>query len=463
VRPIEVLLLLLTCAGVARVLTPWRRIPAVALVVGGATLAAFGAHLLLERPRWQLLPAYAIALASVGLAASDGLRPCEASRRRAPAACAVALTLLGGALGWALPVVELTAPSGPYAVGTTTTTLVDAHRDDPYRAGGEPRRLALQLWYPAEEGAAPGRSAWIDEPRAFASAAAAWLDLPAFALSHLGLVSAHATRDAPAAAGTRPVVLYAHGWSGFRNIHSTQMESLASHGYVVAAVDHVPGALASVYPDGEVVPIDPAALPSDVGEDEYQDASERLVDTFADDLSSTLDHLREDPALAGRIDRGRVAMIGHSTGGGAAILACARERTCRAVVGYDPWVEPLPDDAVGAGLDRPLLSLRSEEWVGNGNDRRLRRLHAASDASSAPVAIAGATHGDFTLLPMLTPLSSRLGMSGPTGGETIHEIVDDWTVAFLDHHLRDDPDDPVESPPDHSQATVDRPLDGDDG
>jgi dienelactone hydrolase len=459
VRTIEVLLLVLACAGVARMLTPWRRYAPVAVVVAGTTLAAFAAHLALERPRWQLVPVYVVALATVGLAAADALRPCDPTRRRAPALCAVAFALAGAATGWALPVAQLTAPDGPYGVGTTTTTVVDDSRNDPYREGIQSRRLALQVWYPTAEGGATDPSPWIEEPGAFGSVAAAWLDLPPFALNHLGLVTSHATRDAPLATGNgRPLILYSHGWSGFRNVHSTQLESLASHGYIVAAVDHVPGALASVYPDGEVVPINPDALPSGVPEDEYEAASERLLRTFAEDLDSAMDHMLDWPEFAASIDRGRVAMIGHSTGGGAAILACGRSRACRTVVGYDPWVEPLPTETVGDGLDRPLLSIRSEEWVGNGNDTRLRRLHAASHESSAPVAIQGATHRDFTLLPMLTPLATRLGMSGPTGGETIHEIVDDWTLAFLDHHLRDDPDDPVASPPDHAEVRIDRPL-----
>jgi predicted dienelactone hydrolase len=461
VRAFEVLLLVLTCAGVARVLTPWRANALLAVGVGAATLTAFGAHLTLERPRWQLLPVYVVALAAVGLATADGLRPCGATRRRAPVVCAVLFALLGGAAGWALPVTQLSEPSGPYPVGTTTTTIVDDSREDPYRDDGAPRRLALQLWYPASVRAESAPSPWIEQPGELASVAAEWLDLPSFALGHLGLVTSHATRDVPIASGDgRPLVLYSHVWSGFRNVHSTQLESLASHGYVVAAVDHAPGSLAALHPGGEVVPIEPEALPTGVPEEQYEAASELLLTTFADDLGSVLAHVVDDERFDGRVDTRRIAMIGHSTGGGAAILACGREPGCHAAVGFDPWVEPLADEVVGQGLEQPLLSIRSEEWTGRRNDARLRRLHAASHEASAPIAIAGSTHRDFTLLPMLTPLAPRIGLSGPTGGAQIHRIVDDWTVAFLDHHLRGEPEDPLQSPPDHPEVTIDRSFGG---
>jgi dienelactone hydrolase len=455
VRPIEVLLLVLTCAGVARVLTPLRPRPAVAAGLGLATLGTLGAHLLVERPRWQLLPVYVVALASVALSAVDGLQRSEASRRRAPVLGAVLLALLGGAAGWALPVTELREPTGPMPVGTTSTTFVDEGREDPYGDGGEPRRLALQVWYPAAEGTVHDPAAWIDEPGPFASIAAEQLDLPAFALGHVGLVRTHATRDAPIAlGGPWPLVVYAHGWTGFRNVHSTQLESLASHGYVVAAVDHAPGALAALHPGGEVVPLEPDALPSGVPEQEYDEASRLLVDTFAQDMGSVVARVTGDGRFADRIDHDRLAMIGHSTGGGAAILACGRQPACRAVVGFDSWVEPLSDELVGQGLERPLLSVRSEEWTGGANDRRLRRLHAASHEASTAISIVGSTHRDFTLLPMLSPLAPRLGLSGPTGGEDIHRIVDEWTVAFLDHHVHAEVVEPMPDRPDHEEVTV---------
>jgi dienelactone hydrolase len=299
----------------------------------------------------------------------------------------------------------------------------------------------------------------VDEADRFGTVAARELALPSFSLGHLGLISSHATeevRGAAAAPASRPLLLYSHGWRGFRSIQSTLLESLASHGYVVVAVDHSHAALATVFPDGRVVPLDPRALPQGVPPEVREDAGEELVTTFARDLESVLGQLEVGiPAeVLATADLGRIGLIGHSTGGGAAILACSRIPGCTAVVGFDPWVEHLPDDLIGAGLDVPLLSVRSEEWVGHRNDRRLRRLHAATGAPEGLVALADVEHRDFTLLPMLSPLAAQMGFSGPVPGEVTHATVEDWTRRFLDHHLTGRGADPLSAPPRHEGARL---------
>jgi hypothetical protein len=155
-----------------------------------------------------------------------------------------------------------------------------------------------------------------------------------------------------------------------------------------------------------------------------------------------------------------VGLVGHSTGGGAAILACSTDPRCGAVVGYDPWVEPIPDKVIGSDLRVPLLSIRSEEWVGTGNDDRLRRLHAGSSGPEGRVSMEGIAHRDMTLLPLLSPLSGFLGLSGPLAGEEALHHLDRWTVTFLDHHLRGMGPDPLDRPPTEHRGALEKADDG---
>ena len=458
-RTLELLLLACTLVGVLRAASRWRHQSRLAAVIALATLGVLGAHLLLERPRWQLTTVYVVALVVAGVAVADVLRHREQVRRRSVTVTGLVLVLLGAALAWATPVAKLAEPRGPYLVGTTQAHIVDGTRDEPYESG--PRRdreLALQIWYPAAPDAGGEPAPWSPQPRGFAREAADTLGVPAFTLSHLALVRSHAIDDAPPAPGdARPLVVYSHGWTGFRTSQSPLLESLASLGFVVAAVDHTHGSLASAFPDGRVVGREASALPDDAPEEVFDEAAADLVETYADDLAAVLTHLRDGGALDGRVDLSTVAFVGHSTGGAAAILACDREATCEAAVTYDPWVEPLPDEVVGKGLDRPLLSLRSQEWVDGENDARLRRLHAASDeADDGLVAIEGATHRDFTVVPLLSPLVRLLDGGARTGVGSVHRIVDDWTVSFLDHHLRGARLDPLDDPPAHPETVVDR-------
>jgi dienelactone hydrolase len=460
VRPAELALLATVLAGVVRPSTRLAAQPLLATVSALAVVAVASVHLAVEGARWQLAPLYLVAAVVVAAAAIDVARPPLVGAGRRWWTALGLLAVVGGGAGWSLPVPTLPAPGGPLPVGTTVVSLEDADRLARYgSAPASPRELVLQVWYPADPDARVDFGPWVPAGAAFGREAADWLGLPAFTLDHVGLVRSHATTDAPATPqpGALPVVLYAHGWGGFRTIQSDLAEHLASRGYVVAALDHTHGAVATAFPDGEVVPIDPDALPAGAPSASYDLASQRLVETFAGDLAFLLDELEEGaiPALTGRLDLERVGVVGHSTGGGAAVQLCAEEPRCAAVVGFDPWIEPVPDAILGAGIDVPFLALRSEEWVGNANDARLRRLRASSSEPAVLVSVAGTTHRDVTLLPFLTPLSSQVGLAGPTSGVRTHALTAAWTDAWFDRHLRGSARDPATDPPPFDEATVD--------
>jgi predicted dienelactone hydrolase len=464
VRSIELLLVILVVLGALRPLTPWRRDAAGALVLAVTTLVVTLAQLIGEHPRWQLLPLYLAVVSVTAGGLVTGIRSETPRPRWAFVTVSLVLVVTAALLAWVVPVTLLPAPTGDQAVGTATFSWSDPERaerygDDP----GSPRELVAQVWYPADPSEPVDPAPWMLEAERFGPVAARELDLPSFALGHIGLIRSHATegvRGAPAAAGSRPLLVYSHGWRGFRAFHSPLLESLASHGYVVLAIDHTYGSLATVFPDGRVTPMDPQALPDDVSAEVRDDAGEQLVATFAKDIEALLDHLElglPDEVMA-TVDLDHIGLLGHSTGGGAVILACSRLENCGAVVGLDPWVEPLPDDLAGTGLEVPLLSLRSEEWVGGPNDKRLRRLHAGNSAPEGRVALDGVLHRDFSVLPLFSPLAAQIGFSGSTPPAETNAIVEAWSLRFFDHHLRRRGADPLRMPPVHDAAHLENPA-----
>jgi predicted dienelactone hydrolase len=463
VRALEIVLLVSTLVGAAWVLRT-RQASSTGSLALLAALAMIGtAQAVIEGSRWQLFPAYlacALLITSVGLAVFSARD--EPWARRTVAVVAVVLAGLAGLASWALPVDLLPDPPGSEAIGTVTALLTDAERAERY--GPEPgtaREIVVQAWYPADPAAEVDPEPWIADVDAFGAQAAREVGLPRFALGHLEQVQTSSTPGARAASTPTgfPVVVLSHGWSGFRTIHSDLAESLASRGYVVLAIDHTFGALATLRPDGEVVGLDQTALPdaSTVSAGDYQEAGRALVATFAADIRRTLDALAADelPALAGAVDLDRVAFVGHSTGGGGAMLACSRDPRCDAVVGFDPWVVPVPDTLIEDGLAAPMLSLRSEEWTRLPNDGRLAALHAASSGPEGRVALLGTEHRDFTMIPTLSPLSGVLGLRGPLPTARTREIMDTWTARFLDHHLRGQGTDPLVDPPAFTETTID--------
>src|SRR3954453_7416385 len=116
------------------------------------------------------------------------------------------------------PAVALPAPTGGAVVGSDVIELVDQAR-----AG---RRVMLTRWYPALP------SERHRPPAAYASPR---LRAVIGALPH---VRVHARAGARAARGRLPVVLFSPGGNTSRILYQALAEDLASHGYLVIAVDH---------------------------------------------------------------------------------------------------------------------------------------------------------------------------------------------------------------------------------
>jgi dienelactone hydrolase len=461
-RVFEVLLSVVTLLGVVASATTPRR-PAVRPVTAAAITVVAVLHLVVEGRRWQMVPVYAVALSVVVAAGIDGVRshrtaaPTGASRAapsRAPrwlrvtgAAVGVVLVALGAGLAVVLPVPSLPPPDGPYGVGVTKWEVVDAARTEQYGpTPGGPRRLMATAWYPTDESGDP--SPWVSDPGPFAEQVGPQVGVPGFVLGHLAYVTTPAISDARLAPATGiearwPVVVYSHGWAGFASIQSDLAERLASEGFVVLALDHTYGAAVTTFPDGTVAPQDPAALPDqdDVGAAASDAAATQLEATFADDVAFLLDDLEggNGPTVLPGDDLAldRVGLVGHSTGAGATVWLCLVDDRCAGLVGFDPWVEPVPPGLLVNGLAVPVVSVRSEDWQGNDNDAVLRRLHAASPGDRGMYVVPGATHRDFTLLPFLSPAAGALGLSGQVDARAMHADMEELTVAFFDEVLRD--------------------------
>jgi predicted dienelactone hydrolase len=442
-------------------------------------------HLGLEGERWQMVPAYLLTALSAALTLVQFLpRPAAPTATRStpdgsplqegslagqgrPRAGSVAGRPRSAALGHSsfvrffagpvlilllalppilFPVPRLPLPGGPYAVGTLTMQWTDPTRPEPSTpTPGDNRTIMVQVWYPAVPDANARPGPWMDRLDVAGPTMATFLRLPSFFLDHAELLKTHSYPAAPAATGGPfPVVIYSHGWNGFRTINLDQSEALASHGYVAVAVDHTFGAMVTVFADGSVALNNSDLLP-EREEASFPAASAALEALYAADLSFALDTLTavangpKAGPLAGLPDFERVGFYGHSTGGGAVVITCAQDARCDAGLGQDAWLEPVPDDLIGAGVVQPFLFLRSEVWASGPNDARLAQLRAASAAETYRLTILGTRHYDFTMLPLLSPLAPLLGLKGPLAGPRVLEINSDYLVGFFDQYLKGQP------------------------
>jgi predicted dienelactone hydrolase len=410
-------------------------------------------HLIAEGYRWQMLPIYVL----IGAVMLPRLKQTgdDAHLLMKTGIAGWALLCAGIVLLIVLPVPRLPVPSGPYAIGTVSYEWTDMSRKETYGAApGGDRRIMAQIWYPAEKPPGALRQPWLESVK-IAQAMARFDHLPAFLLDQVKLTRSHAFLDAVFVNDTSPypVILYIHGWGGFRNINQDQIEALVSNGYVVVSADHTYGALITLFPDGESALIDPQALNGDGTELGKDTASSLLVHTFADDASFMLDQVAQlnqndpDARFTGRLDIARVGVFGHSTGGGAAMQVCADDSRCAAVLGMDTWVEPVDDRVIQNGLAQPLMVLNSESWKSKPNSARLRQLYETSSATCYWLDIANTMHYDFVLVPNFSPIAHILGFSGSLPAKEIMTINETYLVAFFDRYLRDQDVPWLDNPP----------------
>ena len=216
------------------------------------------------------------------------------------------------------------AQRGDYRVGVRTLPLVDASRQRP---------VHTELWYPAR--LEPQQTECCDY------GPVAW-----YQLSQALRFPGQALRDAPFEPSPQPypVLLYAHGAPGSRLQATYLCEHLASHGFVVAAVDSA--------------------------QQTYGDFNEQsyvfgLLDRPAD-MSFVLDALQAMPELP--IDAEQAGIMGYSFGGYTALAACG--------AGLDfAQLERLSErnDNIGYPLGfRDALQAKRDKSLGYQGDPRLR-------------------------------------------------------------------------------------------
>lgn len=405
--------------------------------------AAIVVQLQFEGFRWQMIPLYLVA---IGLAIGDVFfleRELEWSRRVIRGLMGGLGLLLAALLPVVLPVPEIPTPSGPEQIGTMTVDLTDRSRDELYGPNpGDPREFVAQVWYPASGDSDEMPLIWSDDWEVVAPAISRNMGFTSWFLNHTQYSRSHARPTVPIAAGTFPVVIFSHGWQGVRTIALNQVEHLASNGYIVIAPDHTYAAAATVLADGEVVYQDPDVLPDpeDVEAGVYEQSAMDLVATQSGDLVTIFDELEsgEDGSfagLAGSVDLSRIGVYGHSAGGGAAVKTCLEDARCSAVLGMDPWVEPLTESDLRLNMTKPALYMRSGEWLDTPNDGLLQGIAGRGESVTYMVAIPDADHNDFVMTPLLSPISSQLGFSGDVPGGRILSIVDNYVLGFFDVFL----------------------------
>jgi dienelactone hydrolase len=311
------------------------------------------------------------------------------------------------------PQYETLAVTGEYQVGTASYTYVDTNRVETYTDTGEHRKLNVGFWYPEN------------------------------------------------ASGKYPLVVFSHGGISRRNSNESLYRELASHGYVVASIDHTYHALSTTDQDGHTVRIDMGYM-KDLQAEDAKSAKQQSYEYYqtwmkirTGDISFVIDHLlaeakdpQPDPVYQ-RIDPAKIGVMGHSTGGSAA-LAMGRVRDdVDAVIALE---SPFMYDIVGVENGQfvftdeeygvPVLNVYSDsawshlaEWP---QYARNHELLSGTSAAAFNVHIRGVGHFTLTDLALSSPALTRVlnGFGAKADTDYCLRTINKVSVAFFDAYLK---------------------------
>jgi dienelactone hydrolase len=236
---------------------------------------------------------------------------------------AFGIALFGVVAGAVSIPLTLPSPTGMHPVGTIATTLAGAVR--------------VQLWYPAQGTLGAARAPYRPDVPVPERSIRERLLFP--------LVRPAAFLAVPVAAGRHSLVLYVPGWGGQRSENTALCEDLASHGFVVVAMD-----------DQQPLPgMDFSSSKAAANTLRLANLKVRLQSR---DLSKILTALEEMPQkdpiyrVTRAMDFRRVGAVGFSFGGATAAEAALHDSRNARAVNLDGWIF---GNVEQHGLAKPFL------------------------------------------------------------------------------------------------------------
>lgn len=307
---------------------------------------------------------------------------------------------------------EPLATTGEYAVDSILYTYSDERRIETYSSTGKPRKVNVEFWYPEN----------VD--------------------------------------GIFPLVIFSHGALGIRSSNVSLYRELASHGYVVGALDHPYQAFWARDDAGKLTFLNLGYLADLQREDAKTDKQlsfelyQQWMQIRMGDINLVLDTIFEtvDSDKVGvykLVDLANIGVMGHSLGGAAALGIGRQRDDVKAVIALEA---PFMYDIVGVDNDTfvfidaiyptPVLNIYSDDSWENLSEwsQYARNFSLLSDpaATAFNVHISGVGHLGLTDLALSSPFLVRLLDSTPTTRDSteILDLINGLSLEFFDHFLK---------------------------
>lgn len=322
---------------------------------------------------------------------------------------------------------------GPFPVGVMTEWL------ELYDHTGAPRKIRIEIWYPTTEEFRDGPFDAIafekDAPPEAADMVEKYRD-------QLPPIPVKVTRDSPVRGsdGPYPLVIFSHGAYGVRFQSVFYTVPLASHGYVVASMDHTGN---TIY---DLLAEDGYNL-----DDMILSALDRPYDTVMTIAHMTWRVTKKGDPFYGAIETTSIGLSGHSFGGFTSVLVPFIDPRIKAVVAHSPATSmlgalgykvedfPVPIMIQGGKLDKTLDPEKEIEpaWVKLPLPKFKFMLETGGHF----------TYSDICLLDLVY-IANSMGIEDADNAlgdgcadynldpDIAHPIINQFAIGFFNHYLR---------------------------
>ncbi|MEN8905910.1 MAG: hypothetical protein ABF289_08130, partial [Clostridiales bacterium] len=325
------------------------------------------------------------------------------------------------------------------------------------------RELMAQTWYPIENTNNKNKKSLYPKDKKmfneYKQALSKALRVPVFTFDYWKYIKTN-SYDNVAISNSEdkyPLVIISHGYGTMKELHVSQAENLASHGYIVLALDHTYCTIVTTFPNGLVT-----NTKLDMYSDEkFLDNKEYLGDIWTKDINFILKQIIKLDSgfiksnVTDRIDTDNIGIMGHSFGAGTSLNATYKEKNIKAGICMDGGI--YNEDNINE-LDKPIMFMtttdslwfeenlknRKQDNISKSLGNRLAKyyemqyeiINNAKENSGYLLSIEGTRHHNFTDIQIYSKIFSVIGFTGKINGRRSNDIVNTYTLEFFNKYLK---------------------------
>ncbi|ULU11362.1 hypothetical protein L3Y34_015075 [Caenorhabditis briggsae] len=249
-----------------------------------------------------------------------------------------------------------------------------------------------------------------------------------------------------------PIVIFSHGLGGSRTFYSTYCTSLASHGYIVAAIEHKDHSACWTFnlteKNGEMVEEAlKIQLIKNNDPDEFKLRNQQVEQRVAECVRAlkVLEQLNAgvvpEKLLVGKdfdwtqfhnkLMTGSASIIGHSFGGATCLASTAFTKEFQKSIVLDGWTFAL-DPSQQQNSNQPTMFLNIGDWQWNENLEVMKKILPNNDANLL-LTLNGGVHQSFSDFPFIFPnwMAKQFGVQGTTESSLCIQAAIELSIAFL--------------------------------